>query len=194
VTTSVPAFARVAAFAQICGRHPYRPKGLFYSEVFLVLEAFRQARVTLAIESGVKFGLSTRLLSEAFDGPLVSIDQDPCETPAGVTFLRGDARVVLPELLERWPAERLGILIDGPKGAAALALKDACLRHPAVSVVAVHDVAPGGGETAHSQDQLFRVTAGQALDALIDHPYARKYPNGPGLGVWVNPRNEEPQA
>jgi hypothetical protein len=186
-----PPRAALAEFASLCADRPYVPKGVFYSEVFLFLWACRQAGVTVILESGVKYGTSTRILRAAFDGAMVSIDQVVCPTPPGVAFIHGDACVVLPDLIERCRGGRFGVLIDGPKGETALALKDVCLSAPDVRVVAVHDVPPGHGETIHSHDPRFRHAAGRALDALITHPYATKYPDGPGLGIWLATSHRE---
>lgn len=184
---------RLAAFTRLCADYPYVQKGMFYSELFLFLEACWQAHVSRLIESGVKFGFSTRLLRAAFSGSMISIDREPCPTPQGVTFVRGDAALMLPGIVAGRPFLCSGILIDGPKGDTALALKDACLRHRAVRVVAIHDLPRGHGETCHSHDPTYRHVAGRELDALIAHAYAAKYPNGPGLAVWLNPRSPEAQ-
>lgn len=176
---------RLADFRLVCAAHPYVAKGIFYSELFLFLETCARRGVQRVIESGVKHGFSTRMLHAAFPGPLISVDQVACVTPPGVHFVKGNALAVVPLIAERMSDRRLGILIDGPKGDAALALKDACALIPSVHVVAVHDAQRGGGETFHSQDPAFRKFAGCELDALITHAYAAKYPVGPGLAVWV---------
>lgn len=177
---------RLADFQRICAAHPYVPKGVFYGELFLFLEACWLAEVSMLIESGVKFGFSTRVLRAAFRGPMMSIDRERSITPAGVDFKQGDAVLMIPQILARTPTQRYGILIDGPKGEVAIALKDTCLRYESVRVVAIHDAPRGRGESVHSLDPVYREYAGRELDALIEHPYAAKYPDGPGLAVWVH--------
>jgi hypothetical protein len=174
-------------FHALIDRHPYLPKGVFYSELFLFLWLCGRVRASHVIESGVKFGMSSRVLASVYRGHVFSIDKAPgVQFPPGVIGLVGDAFVRIPQLLADFsPRDRIGVLIDGPKGAEALRLREIVWRHPAVHVVAVHDQAPGVGETVHSHDDSFRGWIGDELDARIDSPYARKYPDGPGLAVWV---------
>lgn len=177
-------------FRARCATMPYRPKGMFFSELFLFLRACDRRRVEVILESGVKHGQSTHVLAVAFWGRVLSIDQAflpsfLATAPAG-QFVEGDATVEIPRILDNIcpTGQRVGVLIDGPKGAAALALKDACLRMPCVEVVGVHDVAVGQGERQHSHDATFREYFARELDALIPAAVAAKYPNGPGLGLW----------
>lgn len=170
-----------ATFAEATAGVTYTPKGIFFSEVFLFLRACVAAGVSRVIESGVKHGTSTRLIAASFAGSLVSIDRHFfIEPPDGVTFIEGDSQALLPRLLVR--SVTTGVLIDGPKGPAALALKDVCLNAGA-AVVAVHDVAPGHGEHWHSQDAACRAVAAM-LDAPIPVRVRLKYPIGPGLAIW----------
>lgn len=171
-------------FRQVCAQTPYIKKGLFYSEVFLFLQTCDRRRVDLLVESGVAGGMSTQLLA-ASGQTVLAIDRNfAIDPPPGVTFIRGDARKQIPQLLEQFADRRIGILLDGPKGDAALALKDQALADPAVFVVAVHDLPANHGDR-HSHDAMFRARVGRELDALLGaHPYAQKYPDGPGLAVW----------
>ena len=174
-------------FRAICARTPYRPKGIFYSEAFLFLKECDRRFVKQIIESGVKHGCSTALLAAAFEGPMISIDQTfstRFAASAGVRLVRGDACVELPRLLSARTGQRVGVLIDGPKGAKALALKDVCLTFPCVQVVGIHDLPRGRGETRHSHDWTFRDYYGRELDALMPAAMMTKYPYGPGLGIW----------
>jgi hypothetical protein len=175
-----------AQFAEVARAVPYVRKGMFYSEVFLFLQHCAQARVDCVIESGVRDGISTRLLHGAFRGEICSIERRrEVAAPVAGAMVYGDACTVLPALLAGpYLHRRVGILIDGPKDGVALALKDTCLAYPATQVVGIHDLPPGGGETAHSFDEAFRATAGDPLDALIVDPYREKYPRGPGLAIW----------
>lgn len=177
-------------FDKVAGLAPYRRKGMFYSEVFLFLQACQRQRVDLIIESGVKFGMSTRLLSGAGPGEIISIDRDGILLDAAlypnVRMIQSDSRVAVPQLLKQagWePPRRVGVLIDGPKGQAALDLKEVCLRWPACRLVGVHDVAAGKGESSHSQEPRF-VHIRERLDRFVPDVWRRKYPVGPGLGLW----------
>lgn len=178
-------------FRRLCAPIPYRPKGMFFSELFLFLRACDQRRVEVILESGVKHGSSTHVLAAAFWGRLMSIDRAflPSfvkDAPPGVALVEGDATWEIPRMLSNIcpTGQRVGVLIDGPKGAAALALKDACLRMSCVEVVGIHDVPLGQGERQHSHDATFREYFGRELDRLIPAAVAAKYPNGPGLGLW----------
>jgi len=176
-------------FRRLCEQIPYRHKGMFFSELFLFLRACDRRRVEVILESGVKHGQSTHVLAAAFWGRVISIDRTflpsfLATAPPGVQFVDGDATREIPRLLGFFETARVGVLIDGPKGAAALALKDACLRMPCVEVVGVHDVPRGHNERLHSHDPTFREYFGRELDSLIPAAVAAKYPYGPGLGLW----------
>lgn len=174
-------------FRAVCKVIPYINKGIFYSELYLFLRECHRRRVDLIIESGVKHGFSTRIIAQAYDGNVISIDREIAIKPINhkSTLIEGDSIQIIPELLERHADKRIGVLLDGPKGLKALALKDACLSHPAVKLVGIHDVARGNGERLHSHDESFRARYGRKLDEMIHTDYAAKYPNGPGLGIWT---------
>lgn len=173
-------------FADICRALPYRNKGMFYSEVFLFLDACANHGIDLIIESGVKHGMSTALIAAAWPGELISIDKDSgaLAPVRGVTFLHGDSRVVIPAVLAESQGRRVAILIDGPKGAEALALKNHIWPAREVRLVAIHDVPSRADSTRHSRDPEFRRHVGLFLDSLIKHQYSVKYPDGPGLAIW----------
>jgi hypothetical protein len=176
-------------FRRICERIPYRQKSIFFSELFLFLRACDQRRVEVIIESGVKHGGSTSVLAAAFWGRLLSIDRAFLPSfvrtcPPGVQLIEGDATREIPRLLGNLEGLRVGVLIDGPKGAAAQALKDVCLQHACVEVVGVHDVARGQGERRHSHEATFREYFGRELDGLLPAASVKKYPSGPGLALW----------
>lgn len=177
-------------FRRLCATIPYRPKGMFFSELFLFLRECDRRRVDVILESGVKHGQSTHVLAAAFWGRVMAIDRVFLPSfvesaPPGVKLIQGDARCEIPRLLEALgeAGARVGVLIDGPKGAAALALKDVCLRFPQVEVVGIHDC-ERRGEYLHSHDPTFREYFGRELDALLPSEMVAKYPNGPGLGIW----------
>lgn len=180
---------QIDAFRRACHATPYVAKGMFYSEVFLFLQICREQNVDLIIESGVRSGVSTRVLAATSVVPIISIDRGfTIEPQPGVTFVEGDALEVVPRLIVEHPHAAIGLLLDGPKGSLARTLKDVCLVSPAVRVVAIHDEAPGAGEFIHSHDPEFRQRYGASLDALLaSHPYAGKYPDGPGIAVWGRP-------
>ncbi len=178
----------VELFEEICKSVPYRRKGMFYSEVFLFLQACQRHQVETIIESGVKLGMSTALLRAAFSGELISIDKEACQLPIEeVDFMQGDSRKLIPQILRQSAGRRVAVLIDGPKGAEAVKLMWLCLGWANVRLVGVHDLLPSVSgplaESCHSHDRRFRESFGQ-LDELIKHDYRLKYPQGPGLAIW----------
>lgn len=176
----------VDRFADICRAVPYRHKGMFYSEVYLFLEACANHGVNLIIESGVKNGMSTRMISSAWPGELISIDRAkvPPEAIRGVDFMHGDSRELIPAIIAESRGRRIGVLIDGPKGAAALALKDSIWQEPEIQLVAIHDLPVAPGCSRHSHNPDFRRSVGLQLDGIMKHEYRAKYPDGPGLAIW----------
>lgn len=175
-----------ALYDDICAKEPYRHKGMFYSEVYLFLQACSIEGVNLIIESGVKNGMSTRLLASAWHGEVIAIDRNPVALDAifpAVRFLSGDSTKLLPHLLRQASERRVGVLIDGPKGSAARALKDACLALPATRLVAVHDIGSEPEQAWHSHDAAWGGLR-ERFDRFVEESYRRKYPKGPGLGIW----------
>jgi hypothetical protein len=173
----------IERFEEICRAIPYRRKGMFYSEVFLFLQACWRLGVETIVESGVKYGMSTALLRAGFVGELISIDKSGDQFPIieGVDFMQGDSRTLLPIILKA--RQRVGLLIDGPKGAEALTLKDAALRWPCCKVVGVHDTPAERSQQRHTHDPSYGITR-ERLDRWIPEHWRRKYPMGPGLGLW----------
>lgn len=168
----------------VAARIPYRPKGIFYSEIFFFLDMCAAAGVSLIVESGVKYGFSTALLSAGCAVPIISIDRAiTIPAPPRVTFIQGDAVQHLPRVIRRHARERIGVLIDGPKGRLARQLKDACLRSPAVRLVAIHSARRGGDHTWHSQNP--EGLKYRPSDRFVSAPFRAAYPNAPGLGVWM---------
>src|SRR5687767_3534845 len=90
-------------FRRLCEPIRYRPKGMFFSELFLFLRACDQRRVEVILESGVKHGNSTHVLAAAFWGRLVSIDRAflssfVVSAPPDVEMVKGDATREIPRL------------------------------------------------------------------------------------------------
>lgn len=175
-------------FEAICATQTYQKKGMFYSEVYLFLTRCQHHAVDLIIESGVKFGMSTRLLASAWDGEIISVDQKPVLVSyPRVQLLTGDSLKLLPQLLDERPQRRVGVLIDGPKGKAALGLKAACLQRAGCRLVAVHDAERSRSAAVHSWDTAFQRSEAQRLDRFVSAEYRAKYPAGPGLSIWEQP-------
>lgn len=176
----------VERFETLADAHPYQPKGIFYSEMFIFCRVCIEQDVTLVCESGVKHGVSTHLLAAAGMWRVVSFDFEfSILPPSGVTFVVGDARKLLPPVLAAHQDERIGVLIDGPKGDEARRLKDLCLTYEAVRVVAIHGPERGFGESLHTHDPEFAYL--RRLDQRVSPEFRTAYPDGPGLSFWVKP-------
>lgn len=170
-------------FAPLVRSIPYRHRGVYPSEMCMFLQLCEKHAVNRIIESGIRNGYSTTVLAAAGFGPVTSIDwrHINLEPPAGVTFHKGDAFELVPMLLKQHAADRIAVLLDGPKGERARLLKAICLTCSCVQFVACHDQSPGFGETLHSSH-----VGDRSLDSDIPSEW-HKWPNGPGLSVWVLP-------
>jgi hypothetical protein len=173
-----------AEFEQVCAGQPYQRKGMFYSEVYFFLQACDRRGVHALVESGVKFGMSTRLLGASFAGSVVAVEQNLVVTSIpGVDLIRGDSTILLPRLVKRYAPMGVGVLIDGPKGQTALQLKGACLAAGA-RVVGVHDQHAGGDETCHTHSSKHYGEIAKILDRFVSPEFLSKYPHGSGLAIW----------
>ena len=174
-----------AQFEAVAALVPYQPKGMFYSEVYFFLQVCSTHHVKTILESGVKWGMSTRLLGATFPGTIMAVEQTPLiRSVPGVQLLEGDSTIMLPRLVRRFaPTESVGVLIDGPKGARGLQLKDDCLRAGA-KVVGVHDQESGHGESKHTHTAPAFLDLAESLDRFVSDEYRRKYPRGSGLAIW----------
>lgn len=165
----------------------HAPRGMFFSEVYLFTLICRQQGVERIVESGVRNGVSTRLLRALWPHvESVELRPDRCPDDLRASLIAGDGSVLVPALAAGHAPAKVGVLIDGPKRQAGHDLRAACLALPNVVVVGQHDVTPGRGERFHSYDHAFRAGIGDALDARIDPAIRAMYPAGcAGLGVWV---------
>lgn len=174
-----------AQFEAVAALVPYQPKGMFYSEIYFFLQVCAAHQVKTVLESGVKWGMSTRMLGATFPGTVMAVEQTPLiRSIPGVQLLEGDSTLLLPRLVRRFaPSEPVAVLIDGPKGARGLKLKDECLRAGA-KVVGVHDQEAGHGESTHTHTATAFRDQAQSLDRFVSDEYRRKYPRGSGLAIW----------
>jgi hypothetical protein len=175
----------------------YHPKSIFPSEMFMLYKAIRTFNAHDRIfESGVGYGGSTTYLARLFPHtPIVSVDLDKYaelehvrkllqrEAPH-VKLIKGDSRELLPRLVQRSTGRRIAVLIDGPKGKAAMKLMRVLIQLPRVVLVAVHDLHDEHlihGESSKSPD--FRA-AYDSLDADVGVYRNQHYPKGPGLTIF----------
>lgn len=173
-----------AEFSTATAGIAYAPRGVFFSELHLFVSLCRSRGVTRIIESGVFGGVSTRVFRALWPDRVASIDYKPEHLPPDLVgdVTVGDGCVLVPKLVDLYRSETVGVFLDGPKGAAAVLLREWCLRQPHVRVVAQHDSPLGSGEVAHSY-----TTREVSLDDRIDPAIRVLYePTGcPGMGVWV---------
>lgn len=174
----------VSEFDTVTAGIAYVPKGMWPSELYLFSEVCQKSGVNWIIESGVRNGFSTRMLRALWPGCVQSVELKPTLSPIDLreTLIGGDAMTVVPRLVAERPTARIGVLLDGPKKARGVALRNRVRMLDPVVVVAQHDTAKGQSETLHSWDVRDKDRA--ALDGRIGHG-ANKFPNGPGLALWV---------
>jgi len=141
-----------ARFRAIAGG--YEERGILHSEMLAACGTFETLDVDVVIESGRCRGQSTRILAEHFAGSrtaIVSIELMRDENAEfaearlrqhpHVELLYGDSEHLLPELLDRHRGKRIGLLLDGPKGVAAMNLADRLFAlSPDLLVACIHDM------------------------------------------------------
>ena len=140
---------------------PYEPRGIIHSEMALILHGLRRLKIKRVIESGRARAQSTWVLSKYLpDVDIHSIElRDDADARFGrervgnlrnVTLYQGDGRELVPMLA--WLDERpTAILLDGPKGAAAVSILEQCFKRPHVRVGFIHDMRrlDHGGPSPH---------------------------------------------
>lgn len=128
----------------------YDSSGMWYSEIFIFTLMCEYLDCNRIFESGRARGVSTELLATYFEGSdieICSIDDRPRSEDAkiaesklndfeNVSLKYGDSTELLPENV----TTDTGVLIDGPKGDAALKLAAELLDSNEVPLVAIHDL------------------------------------------------------
>jgi hypothetical protein len=150
-----------------CQAHLERwlPGAMFPSEVAWFLDHFDRVAASVLIECGRQDAVSTEMLGtylEGRDARIVSIDFDNDAERArkahdrvarlrNVELVTGDIHVMVPELIARYPHERIAILQDGPKGWEGLSTLLAAATVDNVVMVAQHNLHLG-----HKSRSLFQ--------------------------------------
>jgi hypothetical protein len=165
-------------------------KGAIYpSEMVFFLARCEAAGIDCVVESGRQDGFSTIVLGEYArrrGAKVFSIDYEQDEERAArcrerlagypeLALMKGDANVLLEQIVRAETGSRIALLVDGPKGFWALALMFACSAHPAVGLLALHNLEAGQATTtmleALSPEPLFHEawteSAGPAWRALM---------------------------
>lgn len=143
---------------------PYELRGILHSEMALVIHACQARGVRMVIESGRARGQSTYMLAKYLpDVEIHSVElrdhpdeQIALERLAGlnnVVLHHGDGANAVP-FLAQWAngnKQRVAILLDGPKGAAAVDILDRCFEFPHVVIGFIHDLRrlDHGGPSPH---------------------------------------------
>lgn len=173
----------MTTFQRATAHLAYVPKGVMFSELYLFHRACLDAGVEAIAESGVANGLSTRVL-RALGWAVTSFDKDARFVPQDLrdVVTIADGRLAIPAWVAAHRAQRVAVLLDGPKGPKGAAVRDWCLTQPQVRVVAQHDSPKGLGETRHSREAQFALAG--VLDAQIPSDAPVRAANG--LGIWIN--------
>lgn len=126
----------------------YRRTGIRFSEGFLLHILCRIYNVDLVIESGVNYGMSTRILVNC-GMSIISLDRKPvCKEIADVfennpnaKFVMGESPKTLPEILDdvKYKNKKIGVFIDGPKRLLARQLAEKAFSYDNVFFVGIHD-------------------------------------------------------
>ena len=159
---------------------PYQPKSIFPSEMFLFTTLVAMTGVDHIVESGGRAGGSTSYLSK-LSIKIDSVSDSPVD---GIKTHSGDGCLLVPKIISASKANKIAVLIDGPKDQAAVDLANEVLKDERVQFVAVHDLvgnlAAKGVIHSHDVNDLTK-----ELDAQIGD-YLAKYPKGPGLTIFSN--------
>jgi predicted O-methyltransferase YrrM len=166
----------VFAFVREAGI-PYFAGAIFPSEMALFIQLCDETGVDGIVESGRQDGYSTGLLAlygERKEIPVVSVDYEDVayaeRTEACRTRLRrfsrlrldvGDALERFPAVLRGLKAQRIALLVDGPKGHEAIYLSAAACARAPVALVAHHNTAPTMSWYSHF---AFRFPGAQRLE------------------------------
>jgi predicted O-methyltransferase YrrM len=157
----------VHEFERVTAGVGFESKGIFNSEMLMFVSIARELGARQVIETGRARGQSTTVLSRFFPEDIqidsVELSRYTRDSVIALRRLRGranltlhfgDARTVVPGLIRR----DCCVLIDGPKGDAALALAVDLLKQRQVLAVALHDVHRDSHHRA-AVEEIFRHTA-----------------------------------
>jgi len=205
---------------QAIAAEPYEPRGILHSEMALIVHTCRRMGIQVVVESGRARGQSTYMLAkylpdacinsvELRDHPDEAIARERLAGFQNVSLHTGDGAERVPFLVEQAPrVYPVAILLDGPKGAAAVSILQRCFEFPHVLVGFIHDMRrlDHGGPSPHRADAIARlpkhafsddprlVQATSWMDAGIleaGGPCGPKHEAefgsyGPTLGVFLN--------
>jgi hypothetical protein len=147
---------------------PYEGRGILHSEMALVIDTCRRLSISAVLESGRARAQSTYMLAKYLPDTLIaSIEARPTHPDSlfgkervsafeNVQLFDGDGKNGVVALIDQLPYKRIAVLLDGPKGLAALELLDRCFRRASNVVVGfIHDMR----RKDHGVASPFRVAA-----------------------------------
>lgn len=197
---------------------PYESRGILHSEMALIIHTCRRLGIEVVIESGRARGQSTYMLAKYLDAMIHSVElrdhpderfaRDRLAPFANAILYNGDGREIIPRVADGH-GRPVAVLLDGPKGAAAVSILEECFRSPHVRVGFIHDMRrlDHGAPSPHRADAIARlpnhafsddpriVAAASWMDANIIASGGPAGPAheavfgsyGPTVGVFLNP-------
>ena len=129
---------------------PYEHRGILHSELALIIFVARALGIERFVESGRARAQSTYILGkylpdveihsvDARDGPDERYGRDRVLHMANIELYQGDGMELVPQIVDD-DERQTAILLDGPKGHAALDLIETCFQRPHVRVGFIHDM------------------------------------------------------
>jgi len=132
------------------------PRGIMFSEGFALCSLIEHFDVDLMIESGVAYGGSTEMMALVTNKPIIAIDtfdaySDSYEYAStrlskynNIKLIKGNSLVKIPEILNIFKGNKIGVFIDGPKGTTAIEMAQGLLyTEERVQFICIHDIKHG---------------------------------------------------
>lgn len=200
---------------------PYEHRGIIHSEMALIIHTCRRFGIEVVIESGRARGQSTVMLSkylpwtrvhsvEMREDPDAQFGVERCSGLVNVTLHQGNGMFEVPRLAALAAPKPTAILLDGPKGAAAVRILAHCFAEcPHVRVGFIHDMRKldHGGPSPHRAAAVAKLAKHAFSDdprlvagsSWVDEPVRRANgpcgpaheaefgSYGPTVGVFFNP-------
>jgi len=193
-------------FQKIVEEVPYQTDGIWYTEALLFCSICDLLGVEQIVESGTARGCSTEIFACYFDFEIVSMDEDKYGAHATtalrlkkydhVRLIQESSFGLIDQLIAESTASRIGIFLDGPKGAIAVDMKNDLVDRfgEKLSCVGIHDYRDGRHHeemeaTSYVSHKLAFRDRYKYLDLKIlekdqvQHRYMQKW--GPGVIVEV---------
>lgn len=199
---------------------PYEPRGILHSEMALIIHTCRRLGIEVVIESGRARGQSTYMLAkylpdawihsiELRDHPDEAIARQRLAPFPRAMLHNGDGGHAVAKLVDWEYPNKTAVLLDGPKGAAAVDILARSFASSHVLVGFIHDMRrlDHGGPSPHRAVAVERLTkhafsddprvtaAASWMDAAIlegggpcGPAHEAEFGSyGPTLGVFLNP-------